>query len=191
MTAIESIYERRAVRDYRDELVPEDLIRELIDAAVQAPSAVNAQPWAFVIVQNQEILKQISIRTLALMKEREMSDGLREQINRPDWNLFYNAGTLVIICAKPGGLHPEWDCCLAGQNLMLAARERGLGSCVIGFSWIALTQPDTKDLLGIPHGYEAVLPIILGLPVEFPATHTRNAPEILRWITQSTVSVAV
>src|SRR5690242_17994477 len=61
------------------------------------------------------------------------SDELREMLNDPHFNIFYNANTLLVILAKPAGLNPDEDCFLAAQNFMLAAHAQGVGTCPIGF----------------------------------------------------------
>ncbi|MFI5385218.1 MAG: nitroreductase family protein [Fimbriimonadales bacterium] len=183
MEVREAIRERRAVRDYTDQPVSEEAIRELIEAATLAPSAVNGQPWAFAVVQDRDVLKRISDRSKLLLLHGDFSPQLQKTLSSPDFNIFYNAGTLIVICAKPDGEHPEWDCCLAGQNLLLAAREMGLGTCVIGLAWPALGLSEVKRDLEIPDDYEAVLPVIVGHPKDFPPGHGQKQPEILSWIT--------
>ena len=186
-TATEAIYLRRAVRDFTSDPIPEATLRDLIDAAVHAPSAMNLQPWAFVVVQDPEILRLVSRRTMELMRHRPLSEELTAMFADSDWSIFYNASTLVVICARPDGERPEWDCCFAAENFMLAARERGLGTCVIGFAWDALSEPDIKASLGIPANYRAVAPIIVGNVRDFPPTTSRKPPEILAWKRGSSV----
>lgn len=181
MTTTEAIDARRAVRDFLDNPIPEATIRELIDAAVQAPSAINAQPWAFVVIQDKSIMDTISKRTVSMMIDQQISPELRARFADPNWSIFYNASTLIVICARPEGAHPDWDCCLAAENLLLAARDKGIGSCIIGFSWAALAEPDIKTSLGIPESYQPVMPIILGYPREFPPSRGREPAEILSW----------
>lgn len=181
MKATEAIYARRSVRDFTSDVVPESTVRHLIDAAVQAPSAMNSQPWAFVVVQDPEILSTISQRAYDLRRVAEPGANIHHPENDSDHNIFYNATTLVVVCARPEGARPDWDCCLAAENLLLAARDRGVGGCTIGSAWLALSQPDIKELLGIPTEYQPVIPIIIGYPKEFPPAPGRKAPEILSW----------
>ncbi|HTQ09358.1 MAG TPA: nitroreductase family protein, partial [Fimbriimonadaceae bacterium] len=158
MEVSDAIRNRRAVREYVDQPVREETVRALIEAATLAPSAVNGQPWAFVVVQDRDLLKKISDRSKLLMLHADYPAHISSMIADPAFNIFYNAGTLIVICAKPGGEHSDWDCCLAGENLMLAARDMGLGTCTIGLAWPALELSEIKSELGIPAGYEAILP---------------------------------
>lgn len=179
-----AIYDRRSVRNYADQPVDRATIIELLKAAAQAPSAMNLQPWVFVVVQDTTQMKRYSDRAKGLVvstKLGSLSAELKDLLADPAFNIFYNAGTLVVICAKPTGMHPDWDCCFAAQNLMLAAHGMGLGTCPIGFAWPLLEQSDVKRELNIPAEYVAVLPLVLGYPHEPTPATNRKEPEILYW----------
>ena len=83
--------------------------------------------------------------------------------------MFYDAGTLIAIGAKPLGPFVVADCWLAAENLMLAACALGLGTCCIGAAVGALNSPDTKSELAIPSDVEIVAPIVVGMPNETAA----------------------
>jgi nitroreductase len=102
-------------------------------------------------------------------------------VARPDFDIFYHAGTLIVICAKPAGPFVVADCWLAAENLMLAACALGIGSCVIGFAVSALNTPEWKTALGVPEEMTAVAPIIVGIPNGDTPPVSRKAPEILSW----------
>ena len=73
------------------------------------------------------------------------------------------------------------DCCLAAQNLMLAAHAQGLGTCWIGFSSALFNDLDFQTELGIPQTLTAVSPLIVGYPEVIPEGYTRNPPQVLVW----------
>jgi len=100
----------------------------------------------------------------------------------PAFNIFYDAGTLIVICRAADTPFAEADCWLAAQNLMLAATAKGLATCPIGFAVKALNEPDVKRELGIPDEGAAVAPIIVGTPRAQPAAVSRKAPQVLRWL---------
>ena len=181
----EAIIGRRAVREYTGEAVDEPTIRLLIDAAVQAPSAVNQQPWTFAVVRDQKLLGQVSQNAkshmLATMPESSHSDHFQSVLGDPDFHIFYHAPVLIVISAAADGFWNVEDCALAAENMMLAAYAAGLGSCWIGFAQRYLNTPEGKTALGLPASWVPVAPIIVGLPKSIPAPVPRKAPEI-RWI---------
>jgi nitroreductase len=181
----EAMYQRRSIRDYTDQRVTKETVEKLLEAAVQAPSAMNEQPWAFIVIQDKERLHRLSEQAKILCS-KALAVGiekveLQHRLADPAFNIFYNSGTLIVICAKHIGEHPDWDCCLAGQNLLLAAQDRGLGTCPIGLAWPLFEQDDVKTELHIPPGYSAVLPIIVGYPKHPTSQVQRHAPTILSW----------
>lgn len=185
MEVLKAIYQRRAVRDFSDASVSESAVIELIKAAVQAPSAMNLQPWAFAVFHGRERLLRYSRRAkdhLLATSERSFSwDPRIDQYADVKANLFHGADTLILVCAKPGRFAPVEDCFLAAQNLMLAAHDRGLGTCPVGFARSWFNRPEVKAELGIPPHYEAVLPIVLGHPDHAPAPVPRDQAEIACW----------
>ncbi len=177
MTALEAIYQRRAVRAYTGEIVDDATIHALLRAAVHAPTAMHLEPWGFTVVQDRELLRLISDRAKAAVNSREL---VRRA--EPGFDVFYNAGTLIVICARPFGLFVTADCWLAAENLMLAATALGLGTCPIGLALAALEQADLKGALGIPPEVVPVAPIIVGHPRGQTPYVPRHDPEILSWL---------
>lgn len=185
VSVLDAIRERRAVRAYTARKVEADVVRALIDAAIQAPSAVNQQPWAFVVLQDEALLRRISDRAKALtLAHLEPGTPLwehREMLTDPEYCVFYDASTVIVICAAPGAWPPNEDCCLAAQNLLLAAHAMGLATCPIGFAREALNEPRTKEELGIPDDHSVVMPIVVGYPRERPEPTERREARILCW----------
>lgn len=103
-------------------------------------------------------------------------------LSNPDYNIFYDASTLIVICGKPLGSFVAADCWLAAENLMLAACAMGLGSCCIGFAVPVLNDLDVKRELGIPPAVTAVAPLLVGVPSGATPPVSRKPPEILRWV---------
>jgi len=181
----DALKNRRAVREYNDIPVTRSIIQSLIDAAVQAPSAMNLQPWAFCILLDRQRIEAVANRAKHWLLENtgETSADLpvHYMLTDPDFDMLHHAPALVLVLAKSSDNQAIEDCCLAAENLMLAARDVGLGTCWIGLSRPWLNLASTKVELGIPEKYRIVAPIILGYPKAWPESHGRNPPEI-HWI---------
>lgn len=192
---LDTLYARRAVRSYKPDPLDEATIRKLLDAAVHAPTAIHEEPWAFVVVQDKAALKRLSDWAKSLAgEEAKHRDLLRAPgasssaahlaslLAEPSFNIFYNAGTLIVICGKPLSQYVTADCWLAAENLMLAACAMGLGTCCIGFAMPVLNTAEVKRELGIPGDLTAIAPIIVGVPSGVTPPVPRKPPEILRWV---------
>jgi nitroreductase len=180
MELLDAIYTRRAIREYTKEPVTEAQLQALIDAAVQAPSAMNQQPWSFCVVRDQALLKRISDEAKVFMLRSSpaglVSHHFEEILGNEAFHIFYHAPALILICANAESPWARTDCALAAQNLMLAARASGLGTCWIGFAQGWLDTPEGRKATGLPTDCIPVAPIIVGHPVkEAPAT-PRNPP---------------
>jgi nitroreductase len=176
---------RRSVREYTEQPVDEPAIRRLIDAAVQAPSAVNEQPWTFTVVRDQVVLDRISrdakVHVLATLPTNYQGGRFRKRLADPTFHIFHHAPVLILISANAAGPWIVEDCALAAENLMLAAHAAGLGTCWIGFAQGFLNTPEGKSLLGLPAAWVPVAPIIVGHPKGVPAPVPRKSPEV-RWV---------
>jgi len=180
----ETILGRRSVRSYADRKVEPEVLKTLLEAAVWAPTAMHKEPWGFVIVQNKVVLKNLSDLAKPLFIEELRKIGTREDVlKHNDGNLFYDAGTLIIICGKTNGHLPIADCWMAAENMILAACAMNLGSCVVASALPAMSLPDVKSSLGIPTGFAAIAPVIIGYPNADTAPSSRKAPLILKSIT--------
>lgn len=185
MNLKDAIYSRRATREFTAEPVEEKTLRELIDAAIQAPSAVNQQPWSFCVVRDKALLGNLSREAKAHMVRSTplglLSHHFNQILNDPSFDIFYHAPVLIVICSVADIPWAVEDCALAAENLMLAARGAGLGTCWIGFAQGFLGTPEGKAALKLPAAYKPVAPIIVGHPKSAPAPVPRKQPDI-RWI---------
>jgi nitroreductase len=181
----EVIAGRRAVRDYTNEAVDELTIRHLIDAAVQAPSAVNEQPWTFTVVRDQRLLDRISHEAkaymLAHMPAGTHAEHFQTLLTNPKFQIFYHAPALILVSAHTQGPWIVEDCTLAAENLMLAAYAAGLGSCWIGFAQAYLNSAAAQMSLALPAAWTAIAPIIVGHP-KAPSPPVPRKTADIRWI---------
>lgn len=115
----QAIYGRRAVREYTTAAVDESEIRQIIDAAIQAPSAVNQQAWLFTVVRDSAMLSRISDQAKAHILRTSQaalaSHHFQTILNDPNFNIFYRAPALIVISASTGPWVVE-DCSLARKT---------------------------------------------------------------------------
>jgi nitroreductase len=122
MSIMDAIYRRCSVRSYSPERLDQATIRTLLEAAVRAPTAVHLEPWTFAILQDVSALKHLSDLAKPLflqeVQRAHLDRGSRtlDMFPSPDFNMFYNAGTLIIICGKAMGPFVVADCWLADSG---------------------------------------------------------------------------
>jgi nitroreductase len=188
-SAIRAIYERRAIRTYDDRPISRDDVELVLDAAIHAPSAVNCQPWAFVVIQEREALARYAKEGTQLLLDEPLAvevvesglpdmDRLRQMASGPDFELFHGAPALVVIYATSADGVP--DCFLAAQNLMLASWTLGLGTCPIGLARPLFNRAEVKKELGVSPEWTCALPIAIGWP-DAAAAPTSRRPAQVAW----------
>lgn len=181
----QAIFGRRAIREYLKQPVDEQLMRHLIEDAVQAPSAVNEQLWTFTVVRDQTVLDRISERAKAHMLAPATADHrnahFQSHLADPHFHIFYHAPVLVLISAARESRWSIEDCTLAAENMMLSAYASGLGTCWIGFAQSFLNTAEGKAMLGLSPACVPVAPIIVGYPKRVPEPVARKAPE-MHWV---------
>jgi len=189
MDVIEAIYHRRSVRHYTNQPVSAAVVNQLFDAAVQAPSSLNQQPWAFAFLGGKERLLAYSKRakehffftTLPPFGAHERGESMSD----PEFNIFYDAGAALVICAVYGGLNPAEDCCLAAENIMLAAHGLGLGTAPIGVARPWMNLPEVKEELGIPPDCSVVMVLTVGYPSTITEAPARKPPDVFSWLAEA------
>jgi nitroreductase len=187
MDIFEAIYTRRAVRQFTDEKVDRNDLLALIDAAIQAPSALDLQPWAFFVVQDRAALERFSTMAKAHLLETLSTSAVVQKhkglLADPSFDVFNGASTLIVVCAEGGEeteiVSPADDCCLAAENLMLAARGKNLATCWIGFARPWLVTSKAKAEVGMPRSWAPVAPIVVGHPRHLPPPPPRREPHIV------------
>jgi nitroreductase len=160
MDAIECLKTRRSVRAYAGKPVPKDVLQSIVDCGRLAASAINIQPWAFVVVQDAETLGRIADAT--------------------DYGKFIaQAGACIVVFCQDGKYYLE-DGSAATQNILNAACAHGLGAC-----WVAgdkKAYADTvRDMLGCPTDYRLVSLVPVGYPAQNPSPAKKPLSEVLHW----------
>jgi nitroreductase len=142
MEVYDCIINRRSIRSYLDRDIDEEAIHKIIEAARWSPSAVNRQPWEFIIVRNRALLQKIA------EKARYGS-------------FIADAPVAIAVVTDPSTKWHIIDGSTAVQNMTLAAWEMGIGTCWIG----SLERDEVKEILGIPEN----LHLLTVLPFGYPA----------------------
>ncbi|ACT48313.1 nitroreductase family protein [Methylotenera mobilis] len=185
MSLYEAILARRSVRSFTTQKLDKETIPSLLEAAIRAPTAMHIEPWAFVIIQGKKILKELSDQIKVMLvthtqsEQQQPSVKFFEQLIKQDFNIFYNASTLILICSNTSLTASEADCWLAAENLILAACAMGLGTCIIGCAAPVLNLSEIKTKLGIASEFTVVAPIIVGHPSDTPVRSPRKHPKVL------------
>ena len=185
LTYEELLKNRRSIRNYQDKKISSEVLQEILNDTCQAPSAMNWQPWEFIVIQDQKLMERISDESKSnLLREMENDpDSERkkyEKMLREGSNVFYNAPCLVIIAGKNESEFFQRDCALAAAYFMFAATERNLGTCWIGFGE-KIVDFGLKKEIGLPEDREIVATLIVGYPQEIPVAIPRQ-PKILKMI---------
>jgi nitroreductase len=158
---LSAISERRSIRSFKDQKISRDQFDILLKAAVEAPSARNAQPWHFSIVQDAAILREIN-QEVSKILDKDMGD------------IFHGAPAAIFLSCDPAARWARLDCGIAVQNVALAAHSIGLGTVILGRPDPAFTGP-RKDhfdkLLKFPQGHSFAVAIAVGVPAGTKDAH--------------------
>ncbi len=178
---------RRSVRDYRPEKVDRRTIERLLLAATRAPTGIRQDACAFIVVQDKGVLKRISDRAKPMLLDEMQRSWVQQSghglniFAEPDFNIFFNAGTLIVLCGLTNTPFLLADCWLAAENILLAAHASGLGSCLIGVAVAALNDEESRRELHIPASHTVVAPIIVGVPRGEGVPSAAREPRVLHW----------
>ncbi len=145
---LEAIYKRRSIREYTDEEIPLEKLREIIRAGIWAPSGLNNQPWRFVIIRNTEIREQIALQTHYGHIVRGANALIAVYLSKDD---MYDA-------VKD---HQSAGACI--QNILLAAEAMDLGAVWLG--QILKNKDEVNTILGLDDNYDLMAVIALGYPL--------------------------
>lgn len=159
---------RRSIRKYTDKAVPDSAIEEILRAAMYAPSAVNRQPWHFIVVSDREMFNRIM------------------EIH-PNASFLETASKAILVCGDEQLQHDDGyyvvDCGAATQNLLLAAHMLGIGSCWIGVHPRVERKRRFSELFGLPEHVHPYALVSLGYAAEEKSTPERFRPERIHYNT--------
>jgi len=150
MDVLQAIVERRSIRQFTHEPIAKETLEKILDAARWAPTASNQQRWRFVVVT---------------------SPSVKELIKKFSPGIFAMPSAFIVICVEkaPGaraGAEVTYlaDCAIAAQNIMLAAYELGIGTCIA----LSYAKVAVREILNLPENVEALFVVTLGYAAEDP-----------------------
>ena len=191
--------ERRSIRRFRDEPVPQELLARLIEAATWAPSAGNRQDWFFSVVTSPDVKRQMADAVRARWDSiiaANRDSGIVGEVERyvAHFADFAAAPAVIVVSARsvdavqrhllgdaaPSTVRSACSAAMATQNLMLAAHALGLGTCCMTGALAA--RNELSQLLELNKKYELACLIAVGWPDESPAPPARKpTTEIARF----------
>ena len=163
--AIETIMTRTSIRSFTDQAVADETVETLLRAGMAAPTAVNAQPWHFVVVNERAKLDELA------------------GTNRHG-NMLREAPLAIVVCgnmekAMKGPAQAFWvqDCSAATENILLAAHALGLGAVWTGCYPMEERMTQVSQVLGLPETIVPLCVIVMGYPNENPQPKDKWKPE--------------
>ena len=161
------IVERRSIRKYRSQPVPQDLLETLIKAASHAPSAMNVQLWHFTVIKNPSVIDRLTEALKRASHHESVPDYLAPRVDKPDYRIGYDAPVLILVSGERTRSTTVNDCTLAAGNIMLSAYSLGLGSCWINQPGVVCDVGEFRALLGelgVPADYRIYATVAVGYP---------------------------
>ena len=160
MDALECLKTRRSVRAYKSDPIPREILEDIVDAGRLAATAINIQPWQFVVVTDADMRRKLADTT--------------------DHGKFIaDAPACIVVFCEDGKYYLE-DGSAATQNILNAARAHELGSC-----WIAGDKKpytgDIRELLGVPANYKLVSLIAIGYAANVPTPEKKPLSSVINW----------
>ncbi|MCY3945730.1 MAG: nitroreductase family protein [Anaerolineaceae bacterium] len=191
------LHTRRSLRRYRPERPPRALLRRVLQAAIQAPSAHNRQPWRLVVLQEEDDRAGLARAMGERLRQDLQADGVPETVIEADVSRSFErmtgAPVLILLCLSMRDMDAYPDpqrraaertmavqgVAMAGQNLLLAAHALGLGAC-----WMCapLFCPDVvADALELPADWQPQGLVTLGWPAQTRSRGRHPLDEVLLW----------
>ena len=152
---LQEIKERRSIRKYKPDSIPQEILDKIIEAGLYAASGMGQQNTIMIQVTDKKLRDEISRKNCEVMGGKEGTDP------------FYGAPAMIIVLAKKDWPNRVYDGSLVMGNLMNAASSLGIGSCWIHRAKEVFASEDGKALLkkwGVEGDYEGIGHCVLGYP---------------------------
>lgn len=156
MEVSEAIRKRCSVRQFRNEIIPDDTLKKILEAARWAPSPFNTQPWEFIIIKDKKMLSDISkfARYSGYLSDAPMAIAVVVPPVNSKFSWVQSIGETRFAAA------------MAVQNMMLSAWEMGIGTC-----WVSIERDKVAEILNVPGTHFVLTVMPLGYPEMIPPEH--------------------
>ena len=169
---LKTIAERYSCRDFTGAALKDEQIKDIVEAALAAPSGMNRQPWHLIIVVDKGLIEELDVEAMSILAAAKDKSGY-ERIKSRGGKVYYNAPCMVIVTSDGSG-PAALDCGIVSQNVALAAVSLGLGSVICGMAGIPLSGPRADELkkrLKFPDGHRFAISILVGAAKSGKAPH--------------------
>jgi nitroreductase len=178
---IKTIKERRSVRTYKDKPIEKEKINEILECGLMAPNARHLQPWKFIVVTNKDLIRETAKRVQDNVIDNPRYPFVKERLKTKEDAIFYSAPLVIFILGDKKNKWSKIDCSLAAENMMLASKSLGLGSCPIGMARHLKDEKDLIEKLGFDENYELIITLVFGYSDEEPELKERKK-DVVEWI---------
>lgn len=176
---------RYSCRDFKDEALPDEFLRAIADAAIQAPSAMNRQAWRVIVIKDRELMREMEAEGMERIRRME-DQTLHNRILGRGGRLFYGAPCMIVVPIDPAQYASAvMDCGIVCENIALAAASLGVGSVICGLAGLAFADEtrgkDFQRRLGFPDGYAFGCSVLLGYANTAKPPHEPDRGKII-WV---------
>ena len=173
----ELMMSRRSIRAYKDSVISRETLNDILKCGINAPNGKNLQSYEIRVIDSPALIDSMTQAVVKDKPEIAQREGFK--------NIFVNAPCVVCIAYDTQYDMAQIDCGLLGENIILAAWAKGIGSCCLGSSarWL-LDSPSAKpylDRLAFSKGYQLLYCIALGYPDETPEAKPRR-DDMIRFV---------
>ena len=206
------ILERRSIRSFKKDPLPDTMIKRILEAGRFAPSAGNAQPWKFMVINSKEIidemeedavkmaklfmklldystskLKKPLAKLVIRIKENDLHPipfGVVKQIADDYVKVFHGTPTLILLFSDTRGVGtPPIDIGIVGQNMVLAAHSLGAGTCWIGLFNLLMYKKKWRKFFGVEKPFELLSTLAVGYPKGDYDGMVEREVQLVEWVT--------
>ena len=175
---IQVLLSRRAIRAYENKPVSRADLETIVQCGQYAATGMGLQPWHFTVVTDRALLDQISqANRRVLLDDPNTPPPVREMAQSDSFDSFRGAPACIFVCGENDAVNTIADCANATQNMAVAAKALGLGSCYLASHKVSLLTPAgaaLKEKLGIPAGYIPYFALAVGYAAEDPQPAPRK-----------------